>query len=247
MDIALIAAGLAVYAWLLRIVHRQRVRKHLPWFAFYVFWEVLVQCEQLITWLVSHRLYFALYWWIEAAGVLLTVAAVRESFLRIFRGFTKMRWFRWSVTGVIAAVVMYSVWKTIYAPPVQASRLGSFVVAAEFLLRWGIAGIALLTFVLSYLLEEPTNTREDAVVTGFGIASFGFIVLVVSFSLFGTRFLFVMKYAPSMAYFIAAFMWIWVFSRPVEGFGFDDLGIGPEQVLSTIRRYRESVRRIRGK
>src|SRR5438128_5457337 len=107
MDIALIIAGLAVYAWLLILVRKGHVRKHLPWFAFYVFWEVLVQCEELVTWLTSHRLYFALYWWIEAAAILLTVAAVRESFLRIFKGFTTMPWFRWVVSGVIGAVVVY--------------------------------------------------------------------------------------------------------------------------------------------
>jgi len=247
MDIVLIAAGLAVFGWLLMVVHRQGIRKQLPWFAFYVLWEVLVQCEQLVTWLISHRLYFALYWWIEATGILLTVAAVTESFLTIFKGFTKMLWFRWLVSGVIAAVVVYSAWKAILHPPVQGNRLTSFVVGTEFLFRWGILGISLLTFALSAALEEPSETREDAVLTGFGIMAGASMLANLWFSLFGNRLLLFNRYAPSVGYFMAAFLWIRVFSRPVEGPGFKELGIGPEDLLKLIRRYRQDLRRVRGK
>lgn len=245
MAIAVLIAGVVVNAWLLIIVYRQNIRKHLPWFALYVAWELLLACIQLASWAVSSRLYVALYWWMEAIEVVLIVAAVRESFLRIFKGFTAMPWFRWTVSGVIAAVVVYSAWKAIYAPPVQSVRLAIFVIGAEFMFRWGICGIALLTTVLSALLKEPMDTREDAVVTGFGIASIAVIASAVSRSLFGTKYLVFNKYVPSVGYFVAVFLWIWVFSRPVEGFGFDDLGIGPEDLLKLIRRYREDVRRVR--
>ena len=40
MAVALIIAGLVVDIWLLILVHRQGVRKHLPWFACYVAWGV---------------------------------------------------------------------------------------------------------------------------------------------------------------------------------------------------------------
>src|SRR5437764_5921829 len=100
MDVALIAAGLAVGIWLLIIVHRQNVRTQLPWFVLYVAWQVMQALIQLVTLLISRRLYFRVYWWMESLEILLTVAAVRESFLRIFSGFTKMPWFRWTVSGV---------------------------------------------------------------------------------------------------------------------------------------------------
>ena len=246
MDIALIAAGLAACIWLLIVVYRQNIRKHLPWFVAYVGWQVVQALIQLVTLLISRRLYFRVYWWMESLEILLTVAAVRESFLRIFRGFTRMPWFRWTVSGVIAAVVAYSAWKAVYQPPVQGSRLTSFILGAEFLFRWGIAGIAGLTYVLSWALSEPSGTREDAVMTGFGLISGAFILTVICVSLFGNKFLFFSKYAPSVGYFIAIFLWIRVFSRPVEGFGFEELGIGPEDLLKLIRRYRADVRKIRG-
>jgi hypothetical protein len=175
----------------------------------------------------------------EAVEIVLIVAAVRESFLHIFQGFTRIASFRWLVWIVIGAVVIYSAWKAVYAPPVQATRLGAFVSGAEFLFRWGIFGIAALTTILSALLQQPMNTREDAVLTGFGVASVAVLVHVVNFSLFGTTYLFLTNYVPSVGYFVAVFWWIWVFSRPVQEFGFKELGMGPEDILRELRRYRQ--------
>jgi hypothetical protein len=157
MAVALIIAGLIVDIWLLILVQRRGVRKHLPWFVLYVTWGVLIASVQLATWIISPRLYVAVYWWMELIAVILIVGAVRESFLRIFRGFTSEAWFHWSVWSVILAVVIYSAWKAIYAPPIQSSRLESFVYGAEFAFRWGIFGIAVLTAVLSVLVKEPMD------------------------------------------------------------------------------------------
>jgi hypothetical protein len=244
MAVILIIAGLAVDAWLLIIVYRRGVRNQLPWFVLYVAWGVLLASVQLATWIISPRLYVAVYWWMELIEVVLIVAAVRESFLRIFQGFTSKRAFRSSIWSMILAVVIYSAWKAIYAPPVQSTRLGSFVVGAEFTFRWGIFGIALLTAIFSLFLREPMDTREDAVITGFGLASFGVLAGIINFSLFGTKYLFFTKYAPSVGYFLAIFWWIWVFSRPVTEFGFKELGMGPEDIAKELRRYRELTERM---
>lgn len=244
MAVFLIIAGLAVDVWLLIIVYRQGVRKQLPWFASYVAWGVLLASVQLVTWLISPRLYIAVYWWMEAVAVVLIVGAVRESFLRIFQGFTSKTGFRWSVWGVILAVLVYSAWKAIYLPPIQSSRLESFIYGTEFAFRWGIFGIMILTAIFSLFLHEPMNTREDAVVTGFGLASVGVLATVISFSVFGTRYLFLTKYASSVGYFVALFWWIWVFSHPVAEFGFKELGMGPEDIAKELRRYREFSERI---
>ena len=241
MDVALIVAGIVIGAWLLIIVYRRDVRKQLPWFALYVFWELLLSCTQLILLSIDRQLYARAFWWMEAVGIALIVAAVRESFLRIFQGFTRIAGFRWSVWTVIGAVVAYSAWKVTYAPPLQTSRLFAFVFGAEFFFRWGIVGIAFLTTILSFLLKEPMNTREDAVVTGFGLTSLAFVVYVASFSIFGTKYIFLTKYLPSVGYFLAVFWWIWVFSRPVAEFGFKELGMGPEDIRKELRRYREHV------
>lgn len=244
MEITLLVGGLIFYGLLLTILHREGVRKQLPWFATYVTWGVLLQVTQIVARAVSLRLYIAVYWWMEAVAVVLIVGAVRESFLRIFHGFTKMGWFRWSVWSVIGAVVAYSIWKAVHAPPLQSSRLTVFVFGAEFLFRWGIAGIALFTTVLTLVHEGSLNTREDAVVTGFGVASLAFVLYVSSFSIFGQKYTSSIKYLPSAGYFLAVGWWIWVFSRPVEEFGFEELGMGPEDMRKEVRRYREQLEEV---
>jgi hypothetical protein len=244
LAITLLVANLIVNVWLLMIVYRRGVRKQLPWFVLYVAWGVLLASIQLTAWIISPRLYIAVYWWMELIAVVLIVGAVRESFLRIFRGFTSEAWFRWSVWSMILAVVIYSAWKAIYLPPAHSNRLILFVVGAEFAFRWGVFGIAVLTAFFSVLVKEPMDTREDAVVTGFGLASVGVLANVISFSLFGKKYLFLTQYAPSVGYFLAVFWWIWVFSRPVTEFGFKELGMGPEDIAKELRRYRELTERM---
>lgn len=243
MEIVLLVVGLTLDVSLLVILHRQGVRKQLPWFVIYVAWGVLLVITQIVARAISLQLYIAVYWWMEAAAVLLIVAAVRESFLRIFQGLTRKQGFRWSVWTVIGAVVVYSAWKAIHAPPLQTSRLATFVFGAEFLFRWGIAGIALLTTVLSLLAKEGI-TREDAVVSGFGVASLAFVLYVSSFSLFGTKHILLTKYIPSVGYFVAVSWWIYVFSRPLRQFGFEELGMGPEEIRKALRRSQGSGERV---
>lgn len=223
-----IVINLLVNVWLLVIVHRKCVRKQLPWFASYIAWEVVSGCFELAFWLNNRPLFAGLYWSFEAVEVGLIVAAVRESFLRIFQGFTSIRGFRWAVSAVIGVVVLYSAWKAVQAPPLPSSRLAAFVAGAEFLFRWGIAGIALLTVILNFRLHEPVDTRENAVVTGFGTASLAFVLYVGSFSIFPIKYIFLFRYLPSVGYFLAAFWWIWVFSRPVKNLGLKDLAIGSD-------------------
>lgn len=243
MDIAVIVAGLAVYVWLAVIVCHQSIRDQLPWFVVYVFWEILAALVQLVLLPINSRLYVEVYWWMEAVEIALIVAVVRESFLRVFEGLTRKPGFRWLVWSVIGAVVVYSAWKAVHAPPLQTGRLATFVFGAEFLFRWGIAGIALLTTVLSLLAKEGI-TREDAVVTGFGVASLAFVLYVSSFSFFGTKYIFLTKYIPSVGYFVAAFWWIYVFSRPLRQFGFEELGMGPEGIREALRRSEDFGERL---
>jgi hypothetical protein len=243
VDIFIDAFNLLVNLWLLIILHRQNVRKQLPWFVSYILWEVSSGCFSLAIRLIGYQLYNALYWWLEIIEIALIVAATCESFLRIFQGFTSKRGFRWMVWSVLGAVILYSAWKAIHAPPLHSTKLAAFEVGAEFLFRWGIAGIAFFTTILSLLMKEPI-TREDAVVTGFGVASLAFVLYVSSFSLFGTTYAFLTKYVPPVGYFVAAFWWIYVFSRPMRQFGFEELGMGPEEIAKAFRHYREFGERL---
>lgn len=242
IDYGTFFANLVLDTWLLSILHKRGVRKHLPWFVLYVGWELLATVVGLTTFLIDRRLYVAVYWWMEAARIALLVGAVRESLLRIFKGFESL--LRWAVLVVILAVVVYSWLKAVHAPPVQSNRLISFIIGAEFAFRWGIAGISLVSMGLMWFVQEPMGSREDAVVTGCGIASIASLAAILSRSFFGRRFIIFSQYLPDMGYFVAAFYWIKVFKRPVPEYGFKELGMGPEDIRREMRRYGELVEKI---
>src|SRR5579872_7547760 len=106
MVITVFVANLVLDFWLLVILHKQGAWKRLPWFVFYMAWGFFFGCIALATYPVSPRLYAAAYWWLEGVDVVLIVGAMRESFLRIFEGFTSKPGFRWSFWVVIAAVLV---------------------------------------------------------------------------------------------------------------------------------------------
>lgn len=239
---AVFVANLILDAWLLRVLHRQAARKYLPWFFLYIAWEFISTATGLIMWLISRDLYTVVYWWKEALRMTLLVGAVRESLLRIFKGFEVL--LRWSVLVVILAVVAYSWWKAAYAPPIQSNRVASFILGAEFTFRWGVAGVSVVAMVLMWFIQEPAGSREDAVITGAAIASMGFVAWVIMRSVFGTRFVFFAQYLPDMGYFVAVFYWIRVFKRPVQEYGFKELGMGPEDIRGEMHRYGELVEKI---
>lgn len=210
----------------------------MPWFVCYIAWEVLAGFATLPAWFYRRQFYNTLSWWMEPVEIALIVAAVRESCLRVFKGFSG---FRASVWGVIGAVIIYSTWEAFHAPPIHANRFGAFEVQAEFLFRWAILGIWILIVVLSGILGVPTNTREDAVITGFGIICGSFLLYIGIYWIFGSKHTFFAQYVPSVGYFVAAGWWIWVFSRPVEEYGFKELGMGPGDIAGHFRRYRQRL------
>ena len=236
------AINLILDALLLRVLWKHDARKQLPWFVAYIGWEFLSTAVGLTVWVFSRHWYTTVYWWMEGPRIALLVAAVRESLLRIFKGFESL--LRRSVSVVIVIVVLYSAWKAFHAPPVQSNWLVSFILGAEFTFRWGIAGVAGLSMVLMWFVQEPMGSREDAVVTGAGLASLAVVAYVLSRSFFGTRFTFFSQYLPDVGYFVVALWWIRVFSRPVAEFGFRELGMGPEDIRRELRRYGELAEKI---
>lgn len=235
---------LALSSWLLIIVLRRAIWKQLPWFACYIASELVGACVGLMLWSINRRLYVSVYWWMTAAQITLIVGAVRESFVRTFVGFRSLEWFPWLVRGVIAAVLAYSGWKAVYAPPVQNNRLVSLIVGGEFTFQWGIVAVGLLSVALEKLFNLRRDTREAAVIDGCAVASFGSLAWAVIRSLFGTKYSLVTQYFGELAYVLACFLWIKYMSRTETEVGFKELGMSPEQVASELVRYRAAAERL---
>lgn len=236
--------NLAANAWLLIIMWRRNVWRSLPWFVSYIAWEFVATFAGLVLWLGNRRLYASVFWWTEAVSIAFALLAIRESFLQTFVGFSSLRWFPWLVRTVIGSVLAYSMWKAIYAPPIQSNRLISFIIAGEFTFRWGFTAVGLLSLVLVWMLELRNDSRETAVMLGIAVASGAFLVNVLSRSFFGTKYVRITQFAPDAGYLIAVAIWIKYMSRPEEQFGFKEAGMTPEQMASELKRYSEAAERI---
>jgi hypothetical protein len=231
--------GLAVSLWLLLIIRRAATRLYLPWFARWVHWQTLECFVELVLWPLNRPWYITVYWWMEVVDILLAALAIRESFLRIFSEFTQVRWFRWILYGVFILVGAYSGWKAVYLPS-WGGWSTALIVGTEFLCRWGMLAIALLTALLSGFLRRPVELYEDAVVTGFGIMSAATLASVVWISLYGTRSFWFSKYSGPVGFFMAIFLWIWVFSRPLERSVFYEREIRPQDLPKVVRPHAET-------
>jgi hypothetical protein len=238
------ALHVSVNAWLLAVMLKRGIWRNLPWFSCYITSELLGALAGLVLWSLNPRLYVAMSWLMEAVQMALLVMAVRESFIRTFVGFTSLRWFPWLTWGVIAAVLAYSWWKAVFAPPVHNNRVVSLIVGGEFTFRWGIVAVGLLSVVLERLLTLPRHTREVAVLDGSTVASAGFLGWAVSRSLFGPRYALSTQYVPEIAYLLACSIWIKYMSRAYQELSFEDLGMTPEHVASELARYRSVAEKI---
>lgn len=239
--------AIAADTWLLLVVWRRDVWKPLPWFAVCIASDLVQTCVGLALWFIDRSLYVTVFWWMEAAKIGLVVGAMRESFVRTFVGFSSLRWFPWVVRGVIGAVLVYSAWKTIYAPPVDKSWLFSLIIDVEFTFRWVIVAVGLLSVALVWLLDLPKDTRENAVMDGFAIASTAWLVFAVVRSFFGAKYGRFIQYVPDIGYFVAVAIWIKYLRIPGREFGLKELGMTPEAMALELRRYRETAERILAK
>lgn len=235
---------LAANGWLLLILFRKSIIRNLPWFGAYIASEVVGACVGLVLWSLQSHLYKTVFWGMAAAQIILIVGAVRESFLRLFVGFRSRSWFPWLVRGVIALILLYSIWKAIYLPTVRTNRLESLIADGEFAFRWTILAVGLLAVILERIFMVSRNTREAAVLDGCTVVSLGAIAWVVSRSLLGRRYIFITQYLQEIGYLLGAIIWIKSMSRPESSTGFAELSITPEMAEAELSRYREAAKRF---
>jgi hypothetical protein len=89
MEIAVSIINLLLNLWLLVILIRQNVRRRIPWFVFYVGWEVVSGFAELVLRLAGNSLFATVFWSMEGIEIALMAAAVQESFFQIFHKFKK--------------------------------------------------------------------------------------------------------------------------------------------------------------
>ena len=209
----LFAGSISLRLVILYLLIKRRLQRRFFWFLIYIVYALI---EGMLRLVVSGNsgLYAKVYWFTEIGDVILLVAAIVESFVNVFREFTRLRWFMGTVWVFVGFAVLYSLFKAWVFPPIHASRLGSAIIAAEVTVDYSVTVIGILFFLFMLFFGLKERPWEMGIIGGFsinaGLAVFG----PLTFSAFGTKFRLVSAWIPAIAYLLAEIMWVVYLWRP---------------------------------
>lgn len=214
-----------------------------PIFALYVAYSLSAVAAQLIV--SSDRLlYFKIYWIGEAGEVSLAIASVYEAFLRTFRGYFLLIWFRCLLPAIVLAITGYAIWKAVARPPVLNGPLAAIIVGAEVGAQYLILATFLCHAVLHKILRISHRRFEYAITAGFGISSLGTLLATMIRSEFGTRFMWVITWGSSALYLLALIIWIGSCLTPAASEVSGANGITAPDALEHLEQYRTALKKV---
>ncbi len=232
----------ALQIWILVLLWRRNLWRKFPIFTVYVAY-VLLRTVLGSAILSDPRVYFYFYWITAPGEMILTVLAAHESFMKVFRSFYLLWWFRIFFPGAIVAALAYSAWRGYASPPVHASAAGAAIISAALTAQYVILAISILFFVLAKFFHVPWRVHEYRFVLGFGISS-----LAVAFggavrSAFVTRFGFVSEMLPAVAYVVVLAVWLSaVFHAEPSNDQAAGERLSPEEAVNELRRQLLAIR-----
>lgn len=227
---------------ILVLLARKCLLRRFPLFGAYSAYIVCITTLRSVV-LSNHILYFYTYWATEPGEILLGVLAVHESFMRVFRAFYALGWFRVLFPGAIALTLIYSGWIAYAHPPQHATRVGAAIISAAVASEYVIVGIAALFFALVSLLRVRWRVYEFRIVLGFGISALAMVFAGVVRSQNGTTFILLSEYAPPVAYFLAVLIWLSAMLQPGTG-NVWDVRDSPEVLVRDLRGHLVALKKF---
>lgn len=226
--------GILVLLW------RRNLLRTFPFFFSYVLFGLMRTIVGSIT-LSTPRVYFYFYWVTAPLETILTILAVYESFLRVFRIFYLLRWFRIFFPAGITIALFYSAVRGYISPSIHASAVGAAIISAMLTAQYVILTISLGFFALAILLRVPWRIHEYRFVLGFGISSLVTALAASVRSEFGTRFSFLSTMFPAVTYILVLVIWLSavVHSLPTK------IEVASEPHEEVVRRLRRELAAIR--
>jgi hypothetical protein len=170
--------------------------------------------------LSSPSFYFKFYWISAPLEILFTIAAVLESFWRVFGSFRLLRWFRVVLPAVFGGALAYSAWRGYYYDRfalVEMPPAASALVRAIVMMHYAILAVAILYFAQAALLHVTGRVHEDRLVLGFGVASLAAAFGGSIRGAFGEALGIVSREAQPVGYLIAVCLWLSAVTYPGLG------------------------------
>lgn len=192
---------------------KRRLRRRLFWFLAYIIYALIEDGVRLAV-SGNPALYGRVYWLTEIGDLTLLIAAVAESFVNVFREFTRLRLFMWMVWGCVGLALLYSLFKAWVFPPVRTGHLGSIVIAVEVTVDYSVTVVGILFFLFMLFFRMKERPWEMGIIGGFSINAALAVFGPLTFSAFGTKFRLVSAWIPAIAYLLAEITWLIYLWRP---------------------------------
>lgn len=228
------------------LILRTKLYRRVPVFASYS--ALVILAASLLFFVESNeRLYFSFYWFADAIEMLLAMASIYEAFANVFKGFSRVRGFRWLFPAAIIVGVAYSMWATYIHPPLSRFRTGTILVSAVVDMHYALVCICLLFFLLAAVFRARWRLPEFGIVLGFGIEAAAFGLAAVVRSEFGTKYSFWSTEFPTIAYIASELVWVWaVWGRKSSARSTTPITPDP-QLADDIRRQVKILKKYLGK
>jgi hypothetical protein len=239
----LITIGLQIF--ILRLLIKRQLQRRFFWFLAYIIYALIEEALRLI---VSGNppLYRRVYWWTEGGDVILAVMAVRESFLNVFRVFTRLRWFIWLVWSSVGVALLYAAFRAWFFPPLRATRQGAIIIGLETAVDYSLTTVGILYFAMLLFWRIREHQWETGVISGFTINASFAVIGLVTLSVFGKKSRILNEWIPAVAYIMAVIEWAVILYRS-ENKGFKPPQKPEANDLTRLDRYIRTIQQFLGR
>lgn len=196
---------------ILTILIRRQLHRRLRWFVLYISYSI---AEAVARFAVAGdaSLYFNVYWVTSICSVALSIMALRESFLNVFRAYTRYRWFTRIVWICVSLALLYSFFRAWAFPPIRASRLVTLIIDLELAVNYSLAFVGILYFALVKVHKIKEHQWESAIISGFATIGTVASIAVLTRAVFGPGAF--SRWGEAVGYILAEVEWVAVLCRP---------------------------------
>lgn len=238
--------GPVLQACIAGLMWSKQLHRRFPLFFIYTVYSIITTATRNVLFIANSRSFAVVFWSTEAVYVLLGLAAIYESFRKLFRPLYGVWWFRILVYLVVIIPLALSVRAILKNPPTEANGVGAAILLVEIGARYVQGGLFALSFITIRFFRLPASRYASGIVDGFGIAAIGILAGSILRSVFGTNFNTFFRFAPVVAYIIALLVWlVSLLGREEENGENMMLPVPLEQMPGDLRRQIELIRKAR--
>jgi hypothetical protein len=248
LDTLLGSLGIPLVGLLAAIMIRRKLQYKYPFFFGYITFSVLAQTVLFLA-KGNYQLFFKLFWTTEAMHAVMALLALHEAFRHVFSVEREdWSWFWMVFPGAVVLLSVFFIGNAVLHPPHQGPMVIALILSFGTVVSCVKGGLFILFLGLAWLLlSKGWPTFPYGVVFGFGVSALGSVVAFWAVSVFGTRFNWLGKYGPPVAYILAVLIWIGSCFLPPEpenrGAGMSDA----EQALAMMKEYLRAMKWIAGR